>query len=135
MLGLCNASLLSSFTVLVVDFVVFCLSMVVWQPFEVCLRYIIARVSEMHVAYHNKILLVGYLHHRNDYNKTRPLHLLSLFSSYLRSIVPAVEKEGSKHWGHDRINDRMNSRWTREGRILGIYYETGSESVFSHEEK
>jgi hypothetical protein len=28
------------------------LSMVVWQPFQTCWRYIIARVSEMHVAYH-----------------------------------------------------------------------------------
>jgi hypothetical protein len=28
------------------------LSMVVWQPFQHCWRLIIARVSEMHVAYH-----------------------------------------------------------------------------------
>jgi hypothetical protein len=35
--------------------VVMCLflSMVVWQPFSVCWRYIITRVSEMHVAYHS----------------------------------------------------------------------------------
>ena len=34
--------------------VVMCLllSMVVWQPFCACRRYIITRVSEMHVAYH-----------------------------------------------------------------------------------
>jgi hypothetical protein len=30
------------------------LRMVVWQPFDGCWRYIIARVSEMHVAYHNQ---------------------------------------------------------------------------------
>jgi hypothetical protein len=36
--------------------------------------------------------LVGYLHQRNINNKTRPLHLLSLFSSYLSSIVPVVAK-------------------------------------------
>jgi hypothetical protein len=28
--------------------------MVVWQPFTHCWRLIIARVSEMHVAYHSK---------------------------------------------------------------------------------
>ena len=37
------------------------LSMVVWQPFTSCWRLIIARVSEMHVAYHKLKLLVGYL--------------------------------------------------------------------------
>jgi hypothetical protein len=37
------------------------LSMVVWQPFEGCWRLIIARVSEMHVAYHRNVLLMGSL--------------------------------------------------------------------------
>jgi hypothetical protein len=72
------------------------LGMVVWQPFPCCWRYIIARVSEMHVAYHRHCTFVVYLHHRNVHNKTRPLHLLSLFSSYLRSIVPAVRCKGRK---------------------------------------
>ena len=37
------------------------LSMVVWQPFGSCWRLIIARVSEMHVAYHISHALEGYL--------------------------------------------------------------------------
>ena len=41
------------------------LSMVVWQPFESCWRLIIARVSEMHVAYHILVNDVVYLHQRN----------------------------------------------------------------------
>ena len=41
--------------------------MVVWQPFEACWRYIIARVSEMHVAYHISSRLVVYLHQRNKH--------------------------------------------------------------------
>ena len=35
------------------------LSMVVWQPFKSYWRYIIARVSEMHVAYHIDLILCG----------------------------------------------------------------------------
>jgi hypothetical protein len=37
------------------------LRMVVWQPFDYCWRLIIARVSEMHVAYHTTYTLMGYL--------------------------------------------------------------------------
>jgi hypothetical protein len=42
--------------VFAVGFVVYLfLSMVVWQPFRGCWRHIIARVSEMHVAYHTRV--------------------------------------------------------------------------------
>jgi hypothetical protein len=37
------------------------LSMVVWQPFQGCWRLIIARISEMHVAYHSRREIVGSL--------------------------------------------------------------------------
>ena len=37
------------------------LRMVVWQPFDYCWRLIIARVSEMHVAYHTRVRHVGCL--------------------------------------------------------------------------
>jgi hypothetical protein len=46
------------------------LSMVVWQPFKSYWRYIIAHVSEMHVAYHISTLLVVYLHQRNKQRST-----------------------------------------------------------------
>ena len=45
------------------------LSMVVWQPFTNCWRLIIARVSEMHVAYHNQKPVVGYLFIGTNKNK------------------------------------------------------------------
>ena len=52
--------------------VVMCLflSMVVWQPFPPCWRYIIARVSEMHVAYHKPFFFVVYLHPWNKQHST-----------------------------------------------------------------
>jgi hypothetical protein len=45
------------------------LSMVVWQPFRTCWRLIIARVSEMHVAYHTHVIHVGYLFIGTNKNK------------------------------------------------------------------
>jgi hypothetical protein len=58
------------------------LSMVVWQPFRYCWRYIIARVSEMHVAYHTNgqvwyIYILG----------TNNINISSYILSYLCSYV------------------------------------------------
>jgi hypothetical protein len=68
------------------------LSMVVWQPFDGCWRYIIARVSEMHVAYHKNYYLVGYLHQRNIQQSTSQTTswYLSFFPSFLTCIVECV---------------------------------------------
>ena len=44
----------------------------VWQPFRCCWRLIIARVSEMHVAYHRHNIFLGYLHHWNKTNNRPP---------------------------------------------------------------
>ena len=71
--------------------------MVVWQPFKVCWRYIIARVSEMHVAYHRDTYSCGISLHRNEPKQTakktksrRPTSLhLTCF------IVGGSEKQGN----------------------------------------
>jgi hypothetical protein len=65
--------------------VVMCLflSMVVWQPFWSCWRYIIARVSEMHVAYHTIIGFVVYLHQRNKQHSTLKDFAIPLLLSFL----------------------------------------------------
>ena len=74
------------------------LSMVVWQPFRPYWRLIIARVSEMHVAYHIWKGIVGYLHQRNKQATTlrifpnwislRDVPLLTSFIYYISSISP-----------------------------------------------
>jgi hypothetical protein len=65
--------------------------MVVWQPFFDCWRYIIARVSEMHVAYHKLKTDVGLSLHRNEQTESnetksrRPaFHILPMFHSASR---------------------------------------------------
>jgi hypothetical protein len=70
--------------------VVMCLflSMVVWQPFLPYWRYIIARVSEMHVAYHTTSPIVVYLHQRNKQHSTSPT--TSQYHSFLHSFLPSL---------------------------------------------
>jgi hypothetical protein len=74
---------------LVIELCLF-LSMVVWQPFRSCWRYIIACVSEMHVAYHIPPRLVGYLHQRNKQHSTSQTTLWYLLLSFLTCIVECV---------------------------------------------
>ena len=63
------------------------LRMVVWQPFCPCWRYIIARVSEMHVAYQNYVLFCGLSLHRNiTTNKTSSSHFPVLFLPEFHSV-------------------------------------------------
>jgi hypothetical protein len=73
------------------------LRMVVWQPFSSCWRYIIARVSEMHVAYQIIFISCGLPLHRNEQKQTvtktksrqpTPLHLTCI-------IVGGGEKQGN----------------------------------------
>jgi hypothetical protein len=59
------------------------LSMVVWQPFCSYWRYIIARVSEMHVAYQRNYIIVVYLHQRNKQHSTSQTTLRSLLPPFL----------------------------------------------------
>jgi hypothetical protein len=60
------------------------LSMVVWQPFQNCWRLIIARVSEMHVAYHIStniwVTSSSELTNKSKINEITPTHF---FTSYL----------------------------------------------------
>jgi hypothetical protein len=72
------------------------LSMVVWQPFGNCWLLIIARVAEMHVAYHTGEFLVVYLHQRNKQGTTLYQYFpyldlvcdMSCLSHYISSISP-----------------------------------------------
>jgi hypothetical protein len=68
--------------------VVMCLflSMVVWQPFQPYWRYIIARVSEMHFAYHTSKWFVVYLHQRNKQATTLRIFWICLRGAYLHYI-------------------------------------------------
>jgi hypothetical protein len=71
------------------------LSMVVWQPFELYWRLIIARVSEMHVAYHTLQFFLVYLHHWNKQHSTsESQRLCNIFPSFLPSL-PASSSNGS----------------------------------------
>ena len=65
--------------------VVMCLflSMVVWQPFSGYWRLIIARVSEMHVAYHILEQIVVYLHPWNKQHSTSKGFAIPLLLSFL----------------------------------------------------
>jgi hypothetical protein len=78
----------------VITFIELCLflSMVVWQPFITCWRYIIARVSEMHVAYHILHDVVVYLHPWNKQHSTSQTTswYLSFSPSFLTCIVECV---------------------------------------------
>jgi hypothetical protein len=55
-------------------------------------RYIIARVSEMHVAYHRLVAVVVYLHQRNKQHSTSPttLRYNSALPSFLTCIIECV---------------------------------------------
>jgi hypothetical protein len=65
----------------VVLFVLF-LRMVVWQPFRPCWRLIIARVAEVHVAYHMRTEL--WVTSSSERTKTQaPLLYLQFTKTYL----------------------------------------------------
>ena len=74
--------------------VVMCLflSMVVWQPFCPCWRLIIARVSEMHVAYHTACALwVIYISGTNNNQRLVSNNfVIPLLLSFLTCIVECV---------------------------------------------
>jgi hypothetical protein len=70
--------------------------MVVWQPFIDCWRYIIARVSEMHVAYHIHARVVGYLiigTNKQTATKTKSRRPSSLHLTCM--VVGGGEKQGN----------------------------------------
>jgi hypothetical protein len=60
------------------------LRMVVWQPFMLCWRLIIARVSEMHVAYHTVSYIMGYLFIGTSQQQNRKARPYFSLQSYLR---------------------------------------------------
>jgi hypothetical protein len=71
--------------------------MVVWQPFWNCWRYIIARVSEMHVAYHkyNQLWVLSSSERtktNSHENEITPTHF---FTSYLHHRGGRGEKQGN----------------------------------------
>ena len=78
--------------------VVMCLflSMVVWQPFWTCWRLIIARVSEMHVAYHRThrlwYIYISGTKQKQKAKKTKSRRPTSL---HLTCIVVGGEKQGN----------------------------------------
>ena len=62
------------------------LSMVVWQPFHSYWRLIIARVSEMHVAY-QMLLIFWVISSSEHHNSKTEKHVLTFPSSSLTCIV------------------------------------------------
>jgi hypothetical protein len=65
--------------------------MVVWQPFTTCWRYIIARVSEMHVAYHKgDHFWYIYISGTNNIQHLKQRRDISLFPSLPASLNVCV---------------------------------------------
>jgi len=64
------------------------LRIVVWQPFEGCWRLIIARVSEMHVAYHTKSKFFGYIY----ISGTNNIHHLKQLCDTSPSLLPYLHR-------------------------------------------
>jgi hypothetical protein len=77
--------------------------MVVWQPFRSCWQLIIARVSEMHVAYHMLQFIVGYLFigTKTKSNETKSRRPTSLHLTCI--IVVGGEKQGGEKQGNASV--------------------------------